>query len=293
MPIPLTQHENLAYSTARIECLDGNGSTSTGTGFFFNFSALENLEAYIPTIITNKHVVKGAIVGKITFTICDSDELPSNKQFIIDWGGQEGDLTFEEFWTMHPDPDVDLCVILLSDIKKRAYEQGFKLYTFPFTEGNIVGHGIPENVFDAAENVLMIGYPNGLWDNINNTPIMRKGIMATHIASNYRGKREFMVDMACFPGSSGSPIVIVDGQMGEYKINDYGRQRYNRITLLGILFSGPIMTATGEIEIVTIPTSSKPVAYTQLMLHLGYAIKAIRILDLKEALYKRYKPLSK
>lgn len=54
----------------------------------------------------------------------------------------------------------------------------------------------------------MIGYPNGLWDSVNNMPIVRRGTMATNISLNHNDKREFVIDAACFPGSSGSPVVL-------------------------------------------------------------------------------------
>jgi len=36
----LTISEKLTYSTIRIECNDGNGNISTGTGYFFRFKEL-------------------------------------------------------------------------------------------------------------------------------------------------------------------------------------------------------------------------------------------------------------
>jgi len=47
--------EQLTYNTIRIET-----ENSTGTGFFFNFKVEKDSLSYIPTIITNKHVVEGA-----------------------------------------------------------------------------------------------------------------------------------------------------------------------------------------------------------------------------------------
>lgn len=54
------------------------------------------------------------------------------------------------------------------------------------------------NKFDAIERVTMVGCPRGLFDDINNMPIVRSGATATDIAKNFQGKNEFMVDMACF-----------------------------------------------------------------------------------------------
>lgn len=57
----LTITEQLMYSTIRIEC-DLGGAISTGTGFLFRF--LEENDKFIPAIVTNKHVVKGAVNGR-------------------------------------------------------------------------------------------------------------------------------------------------------------------------------------------------------------------------------------
>ena len=59
---------------------------------------------------------------------------------------------------------------------------------------------------DFAEEVLVIGYPNALWDEANNLPLFSKGIASTHPAKDFNGKPEFIIDAAAFPGSSGSPV---------------------------------------------------------------------------------------
>ena len=60
----------------------------------------------------------------------------------------------------------------------------------------------------AIEDVLMIGYPNGLWDSESNLPIVRRGITASPPYRHFKGRREFVIDCACYPGSSGSPIFL-------------------------------------------------------------------------------------
>ena len=63
---------------------------------------------------------------------------------------------------------------------------------------------------NAVEEIMMIGYPNGLWDAKNNLPIVRRGITGTPAFVDYNDKPEFVIDAACFPGSSGSPVFIVN-----------------------------------------------------------------------------------
>jgi hypothetical protein len=58
MTISLT--EQLVHTTTRIESTIPNGK-SVCTGFFFSFEFEENIQ--VPVIITNKHVINGAIKG--------------------------------------------------------------------------------------------------------------------------------------------------------------------------------------------------------------------------------------
>lgn len=61
----------------------------------------------------------------------------------------------------------------------------------------------------AIEDITMIGYPTGLWDRVNNLPIVRKGITATHPNINYNGIEEILIDAKfCFPIKRFSCIVI-------------------------------------------------------------------------------------
>ena len=131
----------------------------------------------------------------------------------------------------------------------------------------------------------MIGYPNGIWDEINNLPVFRKGITATHPAKNYNGRDEFMIDAACFPGSSGSPVLLYN--LGSYARKDGGTVIGTRIKFLGILYAGPQHTATGEIKIVPVPTQNVPVAVSRIPNNLGNVIKSKKLLDFEEIFEKQ------
>ena len=127
----------------------------------------------------------------------------------------------------------------------------------------------------------MIGYPNGIWDSVNNKPIFRKGITATHPKFDYNGKKEFMIDAACFPGSSGSPVFILnEGGYRDKKGNTY--LGTTRIMLIGVLYAGPQHTATGEVKIINVPTSQIPVSISSIPNNLGIVIKSFRIKELEK-----------
>ncbi len=133
----------------------------------------------------------------------------------------------------------------------------------------------------ALEDVVMIGYPNGIWDSVNNKPIFRKGITATHPIFDYNGKKEIMIDMACFPGSSGSPVFILnEGGYRDRNGNTYVGK--SRLLILGTLYAGPQHTATGEIRIINVPTTQRPIALSGIPNNLGVIIKASRIVELED-----------
>jgi len=45
---------------------------------------------------------------------------------------------------------------------------------------------------DALEEVVFIGYPNGIYDTVNLMPIARRGVTATPLQIDYNGKPLFL-----------------------------------------------------------------------------------------------------
>ena len=266
----LSISEQLMHSTVRIETLNfDNKLQSTGTGFFFAFSIKG--ENNVPVIVTNKHVVKGAQRGRLVFTVCNDENVPHyGEKFLYEIPD------FDKQFFFHPDSDVDLCIMpinsIIEDVKQRFNK---KLYTLSLVASNIPTQEQIDN-FSTLEDVIMIGYPNGLWDEANNLPIIRRGVTAIHPKFDYNNKTDIVVDIACFPGSSGSPVCIFN--QGSFA-NGNGIVIGNRFLLLGILYAGPQQTTIGEIQTITIPTSVIPVAKTNIMINLGYAVKSKRLLD--------------
>ncbi|HDR8024157.1 TPA: trypsin-like peptidase domain-containing protein [Bacillus cereus] len=270
----LSNAEQLLYSTVRIECESDQG-ISTGTGFFFRFLEIEGTASHIPAIVTNKHVVEGAIRARFFMTQADDDGNPIDKQHIpitVD--------SFRERCIFHPDPEVDLCIFLIGPLLHQANEKGIKVFYRSLIKDIIPTYEDVKEL-DAIEDILMIGYPNGIWDQVNNFPIMRRGITATHPKVNYNGRGEFMIDAACFPGSSGSPVLIYnDGFYSTRKGTTVG----SRVLLLGILYAGPQFIATGEVRIMNIPTSQREVVVSSIPNNLGFVIRSNRILDFEPIL---------
>lgn len=271
----LATSEQLMHSTVRIACTSANG-LSTGTGFFYSFAKSDDRQ--VPAIVTNKHVVAGAMKGTFSLTLRGSDGLPL--------GGQHLELSFDHFeqrWLPHPDPQVDLCAMPIAPITEQAIAAN-KPFFFVALDQSLIPSQLELQDLTALEDVLMVGYPNGIWDTTNNLPIFRRGITATHVNRNYNGRPEFMIDAACFPGSSGSPVFLYNS--GGWASRDGGWVIGGvRIKLLGVLYAGPQHTATGEVRIVNVPTQQRAVAFSTIPNNLGLVIKASRLHEL-DALFQ-------
>jgi hypothetical protein len=264
----LTLSEQLTYSTVRIECNYRNGKKGTGTGYFFRFKDNKEAGTHIPVLITNKHVIINAGFVRLIFSKSNDKGEPLDSV-------QEAVCIndFDQHCQMHPDDDVDLCALALY-----PYIANTANLFYIALDMSLIPSSEELADLTALEDIIMIGYPNGLWDSKNNKPILRKGITATHIAKDYCGKKEFMIDAACFPGSSGSPVFLLNEGAYQHRT---GMRLGNRIKLLGTLYAGPQYLATGEIKVVEVPTINVPMAISMIPINLGLVIKSERIIELE------------
>ena len=269
--------EELIHSTVRIDAFDHAGVPYSGTGFFFNFNYGE---CSIPVIVTNRHVLYGMTRVLLKFTLADSNGNPNY--------GLHEDINITEVHARiqyHQDDTVDLAVIYIGDVLNYYESIGKPLYLRASNESQLP---TAEDIDSLTmfEEVLMIGYPNRIWDSANNLPIARRGFTATPYIRDYEGRTEFMIDAACFPGSSGSPIYLYN--QGPFTTKYGGVNIGGRFALLGILHAGPQHTAEGELIIETVPSAVRAVPISRIPNHLGLCIKASRILDFRETLIARF-----
>jgi len=140
----------------------------------------------------------------LCFTLSDKDGNPTydhHHNFEI--------IDFQKPWLNHPDLGVDLCVLPISSFVDEMEKKSIKPYmTFLDLSLLPTTHDIEEMA--GLERVLMVGYPNGLWDAEHNQPVFRSGVLASHYKFDWNGRPEFVIDAACVPGSSGSPVLLVD-----------------------------------------------------------------------------------
>jgi V8-like Glu-specific endopeptidase len=262
--MPLSPAEQLAQSTVRIECEVSGEGISTGTGFFYSLDRLA--DQHVPVVVTNKHVVANATKGRFLLTLQDSTGGPaigSHQAFELN--------SFEQRWTPHPDATVDLCAMPLAPLLHETAKKNLEFF-FATVDKTLIPTASDIEDMIGLESITMVGYPNGLWDKWNNLPIFRKGVLATDYKRDWNGRKEFLVDAACFPGSSGSPVMLFD--VGSYHDRKGMHVGGSRIKLLGVLYAGPQYTVEGEVRIVHVPTQQKAVIVAGIPNNLGIIIKS-------------------
>ncbi len=190
--------EQLFFTTVRIDTIDAAGNAGSGTGFIFAHKYKDN--GY-PFVVTNKHVVKGAKKGGITFIKKENDKPKLGDAFRI-----END-DFESLWYGHSEDDVDIAICPLVPIEQHIKSLGEEIF-YRTISSDLIPSGDDIEKLDALEDVVFIGYPNGIWDSKNYIPVMRKGTTATPITVDFENQKKFLIDASVFGGSSGSPVFI-------------------------------------------------------------------------------------
>jgi len=278
--------EQLLYSTVRIE-------TDTGVGTGFLLQAQLNWGGSFIFLITNKHVIRNA--KKIKFFFTKAEEIISiekenkkikffskkerepKKEIAPKIGEKQECLLDGEEWFNHPDENIDLTLINLSRILNKFYKEGNKIFikTIPL---EIIPLKEDIKEFDALENIIFIGYPSGIYDSKNLFPIIRRGITATPIYSNYEGKSLFLIDASVFPGSSGSPVFVYD--KGSFKTRDGTTHIGDRIYFVGVISETLVRNDAGKLEFIDAPTKLTPIIRKSEMIDLGIVIKSEKVKEL-------------
>lgn len=272
--------EAVILSTTRIVCFKDSviagkttSYTETGTGFYFYFA---NGSDTIPVIVTNTHLIKSCKKGILRF------KFYNNKT-----GGRFGEIMnlpiddFESKWIKHPSED--LAIIQLNPILDEIYKKYNKSVSLFYFSETYIPSDLELTDLSAIEEVIMVGYPKGLSDDINDLPIVRKGFTATPVYFNYKNQGRFLLDIPIYPGSSGSPVILYN--LGSYPAKDGILNINSRLKLLGIVVQSSMYPAIGK----TTPRDSIPSLEVKTMLPFNVAIviKASRLLDFKRLLWDK------
>jgi V8-like Glu-specific endopeptidase len=233
----------LMYTTVPIYVKYKSNNFGSGTGFIFSVPANNN--ETIPLLITNYHVVENMQEGCIELHISEKN-LPTNNTIKVNFS--------EEIINQNKLGNLDLVAIPIASVLNELQSKNINVF-YRTIGKEIIPNQEQINELAAIEDITFVGYPNGLYDNVNKMSIVRRGITATPIWNNFKGEDAFLIDAGVFPGSSGSPVFIYN--RGTYPTNN-GVVVGNRLMFVGVISS-------------TIKSNN---AFSNDYLDLGYVIKS-------------------
>lgn len=232
-PVPISNRNNLLFTTLKIEAYQAGGRdpAGSGTGFLWEDPDTGG-DIYL---ITNKHVA-GLPCSYWNPQYYSHPTQPHDFSLYVHIG-QDPNISLGAIqvkiknprWLPHQSDDVDLCAFLMNPVFGEINGEMFSWngiwspiyfplntisqYCFPFPPpAALLPHPpvppLPQlNDDDDVLEVLMIGYPDGREDLFHKLPLLRKGIASSDPNLPFNGREEFVIDMESTPGSSGSPVL--------------------------------------------------------------------------------------
>lgn len=271
----LSVAEQLLFTTVRVETYDDKNNAYTGTSFIFGYRT--GKDEQILFLVTNKHVIKGKQKGILNFIQAQNGQPLLGTCYPLEI------TEFESAWYGHPSEKVDVAIAYFKPIVDCFADKGIDIY-FRSVISDLVPSNDILNELDAIEEVLIIGYPYGIWDRKNLLPIVRRGITATPISVDFQGEKQFLIDASVFPGSSGSPVFLYN--VGTYTKKTGDTVVENRLLFLGIVAEVFYRIEPSEIRVLSVPTVDVPVALSKQMIDLGIVFQATTIIEAIELYIK-------
>ncbi len=260
--------KKLLFNTVRVDTVLDDGSEGSGTAFVVSHAHARGTTTFI---VTNRHLVDGVQRGGLVFT------QKHNGQPML---GERFQLNIEDFpaaWFMHPDPEVDLAIIPMRPLEAAANEQGIELYYHPI-DSRLAPDAAATRALDALEDVLFVGYPSGVWDQVNLMPILRRGTTATPIALDFEGRKEFLIDAAVYPGSSGSPVFVYQPETARAS-QGVG----SHIVFAGVVAAVFFREEANHLVPAPVPANNHGMVMGSEMIDLGLVIKAESVVEAMNA----------
>jgi S1-C subfamily serine protease len=188
---------DLIQATVQVEQPLGDGTRTVGTGFLISDPTPDGAPRTV--LVTANHVFRkmpGA-VATIGFRIENADG---------SWRYDPEPLKIrdgaKELWTHHPDRDVAVIAIQAPPAFVKA--------AIPLTW--LAGDdAFQKYAVSPGDQMLALGFPEGLSANSAGFPILRAGRVASYPLLPSSAFPTFLLDFAVFPGNSGGPVYVDEG----------------------------------------------------------------------------------
>lgn len=220
----------LLFTTVPIWVLRSDGNQSSGTSFILSLPIPGEGNQQIPLLVTNAHVVRDAQRGLIDLVEREGQTPKRGSRLRVEIDGAA--------LTTFIDEENDLAIIPIGGLLNQLEDSGRPVFFRSVSLDLITTDDVIADLA-ALEEVTFIGYPSGLYDEHNVTPIIRKGITATPPWNDFQGQPAFLIDAGVFPGSSGSPVFIFN--QGAYATRS-GLTVGNRLLFMGVLTEAILRT---------------------------------------------------
>ncbi len=187
-------------SVSKIEILDDNKNyNGSASGFFFQHGNRKYL-------ITNRHVVideKDSFFPrflKLKLHASKSNFELNNNLYIRLYNDSN------KTWYEHSDynkKQIDVVVIPLDD----KTLENVNIFNRSIINFFTIDNFINDYKISSFADVLIVGYPLGFSDDVNNLPVYRKGMIASSYLIEFRKYPYFLIDSNLHEGTSGSPVL--------------------------------------------------------------------------------------
>jgi hypothetical protein len=106
----------------------------------------------------------------------------------------------------HSDSEIDVAIVSVLDLITEKTRSGGEYLQWHAVDNE----DLPSKnniAVEVSDDVVIIGYPRGFYDQVNLFPIVKSGVIASRWGLPFNGQQCFLIDAKLFPGSSGSIVV--------------------------------------------------------------------------------------
>lgn len=214
--IATTLSEQVLFSTIII--ISGE---SQGTGFIYKTPSGN----YV--VISNRHVAEKT--DKFNLSISSiSQDIETNLHLK---SGKIANVKGKVTWYLHPTEDLAFFDFTSFTTPLLGSLMGDK-FEWLSVDASLIPSQVQLDNLSTLEKVTIAGCPNQQYDAVHNFPLLRTGYTSSHPAIDYNGKKRGTFDVHNVPGSSGSPVYILNE--GYYYDKSGVLMASDRIYLLGV-----------------------------------------------------------